>query len=143
MPYPQIEMASYGAMSVLILINDRFYSSLPSIFSEVRAEKQGLPNMMFVDCDSIGLVAELHNRCMKIKFEGSNTTTEYAGLDMVDGEQSVLEGPLYDIDLKMKDGASMMLDIGDDGNNCSVSWTGEGGVFTIYIYFLFITGNHF
>ena len=79
--------------------------------------------MKFVDCDAIGLAAKSIHRCMEIKFEGANTNvTEFALLSMVDGEESVLDGPLYDVNLNLKEGASMMLDIGDDGNNCSVSW---------------------
>ena len=88
---------------------------------EEEEEKRDLPKMKFVDCDAIGLAAKSIHRCMEIKFEGTNMT-EFALLSMVDGEESVLDGPLYDINLNLKEGASMMLDIGDDGNNCSVSW---------------------
>ena len=106
--------------------------------------------MKFVDCDAVGLGAKSHHRCMRIKFGGSNATTEYAGLNMVDGEKSVLKGPLYDVGLKLKKGASVMLDIEDDGSKSSVSCTGEGGsphhhhMFIMWLHHLvsFFAGNH-
>ena len=75
------------------------------------------PTMKFVDCAAIGL--KIYVKCMRIHFEHSNVT-ELAGLSHVWGEESVLEGMLYDSDLRVKERSRMSLDIGDDGNNCSV-----------------------
>ena len=57
---------------------------------------------------------------MLIKFEDSGKT-EYAGLNYFYGEESVMEGELFDSDLNPIDRSGISLDIGDDGNNCSVS----------------------
>ena len=82
--------------------------------------EEEFPNVKFVDCDTLGLA--LYDRCMRIFFKESGTT-EYAGLSYFYGEESVLEGQLYDSELNMKQRSGMSLDIGDDGNNCSVSLT--------------------
>ena len=57
---------------------------------------------------------------MLIKFEASGKT-EYAGLNYFYGEESVMEGEIFDSDLNPIDRSGISLDIGDDGNNCSVS----------------------
>ena len=75
------------------------------------------PTMKFVDCAIIGL--KIYNRCMRIHFEHANVT-EFAGLSYFYGEESVLEGLLYDSELRVKERSRMSMDIGDDGNNCSV-----------------------
>ena len=75
------------------------------------------PTMKFVDCTIIGL--KIYVKCMRIHFEHSNVT-EFAGLSYFYGEESVLEGLLYDSELRVKERSRMSMDIGDDGNNCSV-----------------------
>ena len=84
------------------------------------SDVEEFPNVKFVDCDALGLA--LYDRCMRIFFKESGTT-EYAGLSYFYGEESVLEGQLYDSELKRKQRSAISLDIGDDGNNCSVSLT--------------------
>lgn len=86
-------------------------------------EEVEFPNVKFVDCHTIGLASP--DRCMVIKY-AKRGRTEYAGLDLFNGDERVMEGQLYE----QYDGGYMMnaiensrisLDIGDDGNNCSVS----------------------
>ena len=59
---------------------------------------------------------------MLINFKDSGKT-EYAGLNYFYGEESVMEGELFDSALNPIDRSGISLDIGDDGNNCSVSLT--------------------
>ena len=61
-----------------------------------------------------------HDRCIVIKYESQNLT-EYAGLDLCNGNADVLGGELYDTSLNVIEEGGMSLDIGDDGNNASVS----------------------
>ena len=56
---------------------------------------------------------------MLIEFEDSGKT-EYAGLNYFYGEESVMEGELFDKYLNPIDRSGISIDIGDDGNNCSV-----------------------
>ena len=57
---------------------------------------------------------------MRIHFENSDIL-EYAGLSKYNNNEEVLKGELFDSDLNLIDQSQMSLDIGDDGNNCSVS----------------------
>ena len=82
------------------------------------------PNIQFVDCDTIGLASP--DRCMVIKY-AKGGVTEYAGLNLFNGDERVMEGQLYDTDpngymMNAIENSRISLDIGDDGNNCSVSW---------------------
>ena len=77
-----------------------------------------LPNVKFVDCETISLIG--HDRCMVIKYASQNLT-EYAGLDLFNGDKDVMGGELYDTSLMVIEESGISLDIGDDGNNASVS----------------------
>ena len=57
---------------------------------------------------------------MRIHFEDSDIL-EYAGLTEYNENEDVLRGELFDNGLNLIDQGAMSLDIGDDGNNCSVS----------------------
>ena len=77
-----------------------------------------LPNVKFIDCQSIGLTP--FDRCMAIIYEEQGLT-EYAGLNFFNGDENVMDGELYDTSLNMLAWSGMSLDIGDDGNNASVN----------------------
>ena len=95
-----------------------FFTPAGPNLEKASSDKEEFPTIKFVTCDTIGLA--LYDRCMRIDFVESGIT-EYAGLSYFYGEESVLEGQLYDSNLKVKDRSRMSLDIGDNGNNCSVS----------------------
>ena len=80
-------------------------------------EEFEFPNLEFVDCDTIGMTSP--DRCMVIK-RAKQGLTEYAGLNLFNGDERVMEGQLYDTDLNLLEDSRISLDIGDDYNNCSV-----------------------
>ena len=57
---------------------------------------------------------------MVVKYSRQNLT-EYAGLDLCNGNVDVMGGELYDTNLNVIEEGGFSLDIGDDGNNASVS----------------------
>lgn len=105
-------------MKSLVLLGLFSLALSSNTLTEDRTQNTELPNVKFVDCETIGLTT--HDRCMVIKYANQNLT-EYAGLDLFNGDEDVMGGQLYDTRLRAIEESGISLDIGDDGNNASVS----------------------
>ena len=77
-----------------------------------------LPSVKFVDCSTISLLG--HDRCMVIVYPEQNLT-EYAGLNLRNGDEGVMGGELFDTSMTVIADSGMSFVTDDDGKTASVS----------------------